>query len=181
MSIRTEARHPKAHYSRPYDRCGVEKSQMPTELRQKRRRRTESYRGKSHGREPQRNHQGIRRTVRIRRVHQTGCATDTPGCQINEPVPSRRHSHGQKRDQRQNCRIICGHFQIFNSVVCVRENKQRCQQYCDALHQRCDHSRLEQPQHRSNFQGVTAPVSASSSNARIPFSIAVGVGGQPGM
>ena len=153
-----------------------------------RRRRTESYRAKSHGREPQRNHQGIRRTVRVRRVHQARCATDTRGGQINEPVSCRRRSNRgkkinqlQERNQRRGCRIIRRHPQIFNSVVRVRENKQRCQQYCDALHQRCDHSRLEQPQHRSSFQDVTAPVSARSSSARRPCSITVGVGGQPGM
>jgi hypothetical protein len=188
LSIRTKARQSNAHHSRPYDRCSVEIPQMPALLRQKRRRRTEGYGGKSHGGELQRNHQGIRRTVRVRMVHQARCATDTRGGQINQPVPCRRHSHGRKkvdqlqeRNQRQNCRIICRHLQIFNSVVRVRENKQRCQQYCNALHQRCDRSRLEQPQHRSNFQGVTAPVSACSSNARRPFSIAVGVGGQPGI
>ena len=132
LSIRTKARHSNAHHSRPYDRRRVEKSQMPTELRQKRRRRTEGYRRKPHGCEPQRNHQGIRRTVWVRRVHEARCATDTRGCQINEPVPCRSHSHGRKkinqlqeRNQGQDCRIICRHLQIVNSVVRVKKNKQR--------------------------------------------------------
>src|SRR5258708_26620128 len=50
LSIRTKAGHSNAHHSRPYDWCGVEISEMPALLRQKRRRRTESYRAKSHGR-----------------------------------------------------------------------------------------------------------------------------------
>ena len=124
LSIRTKARHSNAHHSRPYDRRRVEKSQMPTELRQKRRRRTEGYRRKPHGCEPQRNHQGIRRTVRVRMVHQARCAMDARSGQINEPVPCRSHTHGRKkvdqlqeRDQRENRRVICRHLQIFNSVV----------------------------------------------------------------
>jgi hypothetical protein len=136
LSIRTEARYPKAHYSRPYNRCGVEKPEMPALLRQEGRRRTESYRSKSHGCKPQRNRQGIRRTIRVRMVHQAGCPTDTPGGQINEPVPCRRHAHGrnkinqlQERDQGLNCWVICLHLKSFNSVVRVRKNEQSCQQY----------------------------------------------------
>ena len=188
LSIRTEARHPKAHYSRPYNRCGVEKPEMPALFRQEGRRRTESYRSKSHGCEPQRNRQGIRRAVRVRMVHQAGCPTDTPGGQINESVPCRRHSHRrneinqlQERNQGLNCWVICRHLQIFNLAVCVRQNKKRCQYDCNGLYACCDHSRLEQPQHRHDFQDATAPMSARSSSARRPCSIAVGVGGQPAM
>ena len=65
LSIRTEARHPKAHYSRPYNRCRFEKPEMPALFGQEGGRRTESYRSKSHGCEPQRNRQGIRRAVRV--------------------------------------------------------------------------------------------------------------------
>jgi hypothetical protein len=65
LSIRTEARHPKAHYCRPYNRCGVEKPEMPALFRQEGRRRTKSYRSKSHGCEPQGNRQGICRAVRV--------------------------------------------------------------------------------------------------------------------
>ena len=100
-------------------------------LSQKSRRRAETYRSKSHGGEPQRNHQSIRRPVRVRRVHEPRCAADTFGGQVNEPVPCRRHSHRRKkinqlqeRNQRENGRIICRHLQIFNSVVCVRKRKQ---------------------------------------------------------
>jgi hypothetical protein len=136
LSIRTEARYPKAHYSRPYNRCGVEKPEMPALVRQEGRRRTESYHSKSYGCKPQRNRQGIRRSVRVRMVHQAGCPTDAPGGQINEAVPCRRHAHGrnkinqlQERNQGLNCWVICLHLQSFNSVVRVRKNEQSCKQY----------------------------------------------------